>query len=342
MTDGESAYTLGELAELLGLRLQGDAGVSISGLASLASATAEHMSFYTGKAAWRQRLRDTKAGAVLLHPKDADQCPSACLLSEDPYLAYARVSSLFKRKFKPMAGVHPSAVVEEDAQVAPGASIGAHCYIGAGAVIEDAACLESGVFVGAGAHVGSASVVRANVVIESGVRIGARAVVHAAVVLGADGFGFAPDADGWRKIEQFGGLRIGDHVEIGAGTTIDRGALDDTVIGDGVKVDNQVHIGHNCRIGDNSILAGGVFVGGSARIGRGCRIGGCAVVKNDVSIPDGTELQATSVVLHDLSESGSYSSALDVTSTRKWWRSFAHFLHLEDFSRRLKRLERRL
>lgn len=258
--------TLGELAQRFNLHLSGDAQRSVTSLATLAGAGPEQVSFLSGKK-YLNQLLETRAAAVIIHPDLAQQCPVATLTTDDPYLAFARLTAIFDRSTDTVVGVHPTAVVSPDAKVATDASIAPHAVVEAGAIIDSGAIVGANVYVGANSRIGAGTRLNPGVVVYHDVWLGARCTVHSQTVLGADGFGFAPGPEGWVKIHQLGGVRIGDDVEIGACTTIDRGALEHTVIEDGVIIDNQVHIAHNCRIGKNTAIAGCTGMAGSTIIG---------------------------------------------------------------------------
>ncbi len=334
------SLSLGRLAEILDAELRGDAGRSIRGLAALDAAGDEQLSFYNGQRDYREALRNTRAGAVLLAANAAADCPVDCLVLEDPYLGYARSSALFAPVVQPAAGVHPSAVVEAGAVVAPGASIGPHCFVGEGAEIAKAR-LDAGVSVGRDARVGTGCHLHAGVVLEPGVVLGCEVTVHGGAVLGADGFGFAFGDRGWEKIFQLGGVRIGDEVEIGAQSTIDRGALGDTVIGTGVKIDNQVHIAHNVQVGAHTAIAGCTGIAGGVRIGARCRIGGGCGISNGLRIADGTVIHPGSTVYRDIEEAGAYCSGARLQPARHWRRTYAATSRLPEILRRIDALEKK-
>jgi len=334
------SLSLGHLAELLDAELRGDAGRSIRGIAALDTASGEQLSFYNGRRDYREALQNTRAGAVLLTESAAADCPVDCLVLEDPYLAYARSSALFAPVVHPAAGVHPSAVIEAGATVDPGASIGPHCFVGEGAEIA-AARLDAGVSVGRDARVGAGCHLHAGVVLESGVVMGCKVTVHGCAVLGADGFGFAFGARGWEKIFQLGGVRVGDEVEIGAHSTIDRGALGDTVIGDGVKIDNQVHIAHNVQVGAHTAIAGCTGIAGGVRIGARCQIGGRCGIINGLRIADGTVLHPGSMVYQDIEKPGAYCSGGRLQPAPGWRRAYTAMPRLPEILRRIDALEKK-
>jgi len=334
-------YTLGELAKQLDLVLTGNARTPVSGLASLTEAGPDELSFLSSEV-HLPRLSSTRAAAVILHPEHAVDCPVNKLLAEDPYLAFARASRLFDRAPVGASGVHPGAWVAADASVHPQAAVGAGAVVEAGAVVAERAVLGAGVYLGHDAHVGADSRLYANAVVYHNVRIGKRCRVHAQAVLGADGFGFARGPGGWEKIHQLGGLRIGDDVEIGAGTTIDRGTLEDTVIEDGVIIDNLVQVAHNCRIGRGTAIAGCSGIAGSSIIGADCTLAGGTGVVGHIEICDNVHITGMTMVTRSITEPGSYSSGTPMTATREWKRSAVRFSQLDEMHRRLVSLERLL
>ncbi len=331
-------FTLGELADRLDLRFTGDAHTQISGLASLATAGPDQLSFLAD-GRYLSALAATSAAAVILSPDHAGRCPAACLLAEDPYLAFARASQLFDLP-QDAAGVHPTAVVDPGARVGAGVTIGPGAVVEAGAVVAAGAVLGARVFLGGDSRVGEGSRIHPGVVIYRDVHLGANCTVHGCAVLGADGFGFARGPDGWEKIYQLGGVRIGDGVEIGAGTTVDRGTLDHTVIGDGVIIDNQVQVGHNCRIGENTAIAGCCGLAGSTVIGANCTLAGGVGVVGHVEICDNVHVTGMTMVTRSIAQPGSYSSGTPMAATGDWKRSAARFAQLDAMQRRLVALER--
>lgn len=332
-------YKLGELAEKLGLALQGDPQQHIIGLATLARASSQQLSFLDNPK-YQQYLIDTQAAAVIIHPDLAPQCPVSCLLSEQPYLSYARASRLFERRPKAEKGVHPSAVVDESAQVSPSASIGPLCYIGSNTCIAEGVVVAAGTVIGDHCRIDRGTTLQGNVTLYQDVKVGANCIIHSGVVLGSDGFGFAASDDGWEKISQLGGVTIGDNVEIGAGTTVDRGALDDTVIEDGVIIDNLVQIAHNVHIGKNTAIAGCTGIAGSTSIGDRCTIAGAVGITGHLSIADDVHITAMSLVTRSITEAGSYSSGTVIADTKQWRKNAVRFGQLESLHRRVKQLEK--
>jgi len=282
---------------------------------------------------YRRQMEATRATAVLVAPDNASVCPVAALIDPNPYLAYARIAELLHPDPAPAPGIHPSAVVSASARIAASASVGPL------AVIEDEAQLGERAFVGPGcivqrgARLGADSRLAARVTVYPGVLIGQRCIVHAGAVIGADGFGFAPDAGRWVKVPQVGTVRVGDDVEIGANTTIDRGAIDDTVVEDGVKLDNQIQVGHNVTIGAHSAVAGCVGISGSTSIGRRCMIGGGVGIAGHLTIADDVVVTGCSLVSASIREAGSYSSGMPAVESRLWRRMVAHLRRLDSKER---------
>jgi len=329
------SLSLGELAERLGAELQGDAGVRIHGMAPLASATGEELSFLAA-GRYRRHLTTTQAGAVILRRRDAAACPTATLVVADPYLSYAHAVRLLALSPPPATGIHPTAVIDASAVIADNVGIGAHSVIGRGVRVGEHAGIGPGCVLGDYSEVGARTRLVANVSLLEHVRIGDDGLIHAGVVIGADGFGFAPEQGRWLKIPQLGGVRIGDDVEIGANTTIDRGALGDTVIGNGVKIDNQVQIGHNVHIGEHSILAGGTSCAGSVTIGRHCMIGGDCSISGHLTLTDEVNLLGGSAVSRSIGQSGTYASGQAAVKVATWRRNHARLVHLDSLLKQLR------
>jgi UDP-3-O-[3-hydroxymyristoyl] glucosamine N-acyltransferase len=313
---------LSELAHRYDLELRG-ADREVQGIATLERATPEQLSFFTNPR-YRAALRQTRAAAVILAPEDAPDCPVAALISRTPYADYARIATRFCPPAAREPGIHPSAVIEPGATIDPGARIDALCHIASGARVAAGAWVGPGSVIGPRSVVGPNSTLVARVTLVQDVRLGARVLIHPGAVLGADGFGLAPSAAGWIKVPQLGGVVIGDDCEIGANSTIDRGALDDTVLEEDVRLDNQVQIGHGARIGAHTAMAAGVLVAGSARIGRRVQVGGGAGINGHVDIADGVIITAFAMVTGALRTPGAvYSSGLPAVENALWKRSVA-------------------
>ncbi len=320
---------LREIAGQLGGEVVGDGELRIARIATLEAATPDAIAFLANPR-YRAQLASTRAGCVIVSPALRDEAAArgAAIVTPDPYLYYAKLSQWWARTMRPRAaaGVHPSAVVDPSARIAPDAVIGPLCVVGAD------------VRIGAGTRLA------ARVTVYDGCSIGARCIVHSGVVIGADGFGFAPvrGEQGLRyeKIEQLGAVRIGDDVEIGANTCIDRGALDDTVIEDGVKLDNLIQVGHNVRIGAHSAMAGCVGIAGSAVIGRRCTVGGGAIVLGHLTLADDVHISAASVVMRSIRQSGQYSGVFPIDDNAAWEKNAATLRQLHTLRERIRALEK--
>lgn len=331
-------YSLGELADKLALECSGDVTCSISGVANLERAGPSDLSFISSKT-FLPQLASTGAAAVILHPEYAQRCPVACLLSQTPYLSYALASQLFDDGPKFQAGVHRSAVVSPHADIHSSAALGPHTVVEAGAVIGEDVIVGANSYIGHDSHLGRGCHIHSNVSVYHNVRLGEHCVIHSQAVLGADGFGFAPSSEGWQKICQLGGVRIGVGVEVGASTCIDRGTIEHTVIDDGVIIDNLVQIAHNCRIGKNTAIAGCVGLAGSTIIGSNCTLAGGVGVLGHLEICDDVHVTAMSMVTKTISTPGSYSSGTPMAPTAQWKRSAVRFSQLEKIHKRLASLE---
>ena len=333
------SYSLGEIASRLNLRLIGDPDCQIQGLGTLAGAKIGDISFLSNISYLRQ-LAKTSASAVIVEESQADLVPTNALIAEQPYVAFAYVSQLFAKQSEVAAGVHASA------SVADSVSLGEGVYIGANAVIEDDveiganSSVGPGAFIGRGVRLGEHCRLHAQVTLYHEVRIGSRVNIHSHAVIGADGFGFAFDGERSIKIQQLGAVWIGDDVDVGAGTTIDRGAIEDTIVEDGVKIDNQVQIGHNCHIGAHSVICGCTAIAGSAKIGRYCVLGGASGMVGHLSLADGVQVSAMSLVNKSITEPGTYSSGTGQMKIADWKRAIVRFQQLDSIARRLKDLEK--
>lgn len=330
---------LGELAEALGARLRGDASALVNGLAPIDLAQSEQLTFLSSKA-FRASLATTGAGAVILREEDAQHFTGNALIVADPYLAFAKASAIFDTRPARTPGIHPTAVVASSAKVAASASIGAQCVIGEHVVIGENTELYPGVVISEYSSVGDNCLLHANVTLYAHVRLGSRVIIHSATVIGSDGFGFSPSAEGWVKIHQLGGVVVGDRVEIGASTTIDRGALGDTVIHDGVIIDNQVHIAHNVEIGENTAIAGCVGIAGSTKIGKNCTFAGAVAVNGHIEIADNCHFNGGTVVTKGTKEAGAFASATPMLEVKHWRKSAVRFGQLDEMASRIKSLEK--
>jgi len=330
--------TLEELAERLGAKLNGDGRIEVHRVATVHGADAGAITFLANRR-YRSFLRTTRASAVILGEEFVGQCPVAALVMENPYLGYARVARWLTPDEPCPAGAHPSAVVDPGAQVAESAWVGANAVVQQGAWLGERVQMGPGSVAGPGVRVGNDTRIGANVSLAPGVLIGERGLIHPGVVIGADGFGIANDHGVWVKVPQLGAVRIGHDVEIGANTTIDRGALEDTIIEDGVKLDNLIQVGHNVRIGAHTAIAACVAIGGSARIGARCTIAGAASIGGHLEIADDVHLTAPSAVPNSIKTPGVYSSGMPVQENRKWRRNVVRMGQLDDMARRIRALE---
>ncbi len=334
-------FTLAELAAKLDARVQGDGDTLIRGLAALDSATASDLSFLANRQ-YRKLLASTRAGAVLLTEDDAADFTGNALIVADPYLAYARISHQFDPRPRSRAGIHPTAVIAESASVDPSASIGPGVVIEADAVVGANVTIGAHCFIGERCRIGADSWLAPRVTLYHDVRMGERAVIQSGAVIGGEGFGFANQGGRWNKIAQIGGVLIGDDVEIGANTTVDRGALSDTVIGNGVKLDNQIQIAHNVQIGDHTAMAACVGISGSTRIGRHCMIAGGVGMVGHIEICDNVFVSGMTMVTRSITEPGAYSSGTAMQTAAEWKKSAARIRQLDTLAKRVQQLEKQL
>ena len=331
------AHSLGDLAERFGLELLGDRDATIRGVATLAAAECGDLGFLANPR-YRAQLATTRASAVIVAAADTagiDKERTALLVAEQPYVSFARIAALFADNAADTPGIHPSAVISADVDIAEGVSIGPFCVIESGSRIETGAVLGPHCTIGADCVVGAQSRLGANVTLVRRVRLGQRVLIHSGAVLGADGFGLAFDRDHWIKVPQMGGVRIGDDCEIGANTTIDRGALEDTVLEEDVRLDNQIQIAHNVVIGAHTAIAGCAAIAGSTRVGCYCLIGGAAGIIGHLTIADRVTITAMSLVTHSIREAGEYSSGTPIQESRLWRRNAARFKHLDKLARQV-------
>lgn len=318
------ALRLGWIVERLGGELMGDPDRLINGLASLGTAQSNQLSFLANPR-YLSQLETSKAGCVIVGPeaRAAAQCRGDCIVSDNPYRYFAQVTQIWKRYLdcpEPQR-IHPSAVIHPQAQVHPSASVGALSVVERGVVI------------------GADTVIKSRVTVSEFCRIGERCLVHSGAVIGADGFGFAAFEGGWEKIEQLGAVVIGDDVEIGANSCVDRGALEDTVLENGVKIDNLVQIGHNVRVGRNTAMAGCVGVAGSAHIGENCTLGGGAIVLGHLSLANGVHISAASVVTRSIHKPGHYTGLFPIDDNSRWEKNASSVKQLHQLRDRVRRLE---
>ncbi|NQD38687.1 UDP-3-O-(3-hydroxymyristoyl)glucosamine N-acyltransferase [Permianibacter sp. IMCC34836] len=332
---------LAELAQQLQARLVGDGDIDIRRVADLRTAGIGDISFLTSSE-YREHLAVTRASAVMLKEADHAGCPVAALVVASPYLAYAKVAQLLDPTPRPAAGIHPTAVISPEAQLASDVSVGPSAVIERGCIVASGAIIGSHCVLGEQVQLGANSRLWPGVVLYHGVRLGERCTVHSGTVIGSDGFGYAQEAGQWVKIPQTGTVVLGDDVEIGANCTIDRGALGDTVIANGVKLDNLIHIAHNVQIGAHSAIAGCSGVAGSTVIGKQVTLAGRVSVLGHLTICDNAHVTACSLVNKSITEPGAYSSGTTLQDNRSWRKSAARFHQLDDLARRLRRLEKQL
>ena len=336
---------LGDLVKSLGGELIGDPGVVVTGIAPLEAAGESHITFLSNTKL-RPQAAATHAAALILAPGELDAIRSgfqgACILTDNPYAYYAHAAQYFVslNATPPSPGIHASAVVSSSAHIATTAHIGPQVVIEAGVIVGEHSVIGAGCYLGQDARIGEATVLHPNVTLLSNCHIGARGVINSGAVIGGDGFGFANQKGRWIKIPQTGGVRIGDDVEIGANTTIDRGALEHTVIANGVKLDNQIQIAHNCIIGENTAMAGCVGVAGSAKIGRNCTFGGAAMVLGHLTIADNVHVSSGSLVSRSINEPGQYTGFYPLAKNSDWEKTAAVVRQLDGMRDRVRELEK--
>lgn len=323
------SVTLGELAELLKAELRGDASIVIDRIGNLETAQSGQISFLNDPR-FASSLEKTQASAVIVRQQDAERCPCAALIVADPYVGFALVAQRLDTTPKPASGIHPTAAVDPDAKLGQDVNIGANAVIESGAVIGDGASIGAGCFVGKDAVIGARTKLWANCSVYHRVRIGDDCLLQSGAVIGSDGFGYANDKGKWVKIPQLGTVVIGNRVEIGAGTCIDRGAVDDTVIEDNVIIDNLCQIAHNVRIGTGTAMAGAAVVAGSTKIGRYCIIGGRSVFNGHITIGDGVTITGATSVMRSIDTPGVYSSGVPEMTNKKWRKVMACLPLLDD------------
>lgn len=293
-------------------------------LASLKTAQRSDLSFLANPK-YTPQLKETRAGAVLVNSEAATEVSGIALVVQDPYLAYATLSHLFAPSVDPKPGIHETAVVDPSACIDPSAEVGPNAVIAAGVRLAAEVSVGGGCVLGANCEIGRGTRLAPRVTLYHSVRVGSNCLIHSGAVIGADGFGFAPTPDGWRKIAQIGGVAIGDGVEIGANTCIDRGALEDTIIESGVIIDNQVQIAHNCHIGKRTAIAGCVGIAGSTRVGSNCTLAGQAGLAGHISLVDGTHVGMQAQVTRSIKEPGQYASGTGLWPQRQWRRLVARW-----------------
>jgi len=333
--------TLHDIAQLINAELKGEPQLLITAVSPLDKAEKNHISFINNSK-YLSKAKQSKASALIVNAETAEQLDGNVLSVKDPYLAFAKIAQVFDSTPRPQPTIHPSATIAEDAQ------LGANTYIGPNAVIESGvkigagAIIDAGVYLGENCIIGDNCRIYPNTVLYHGVTLGCDCLIHANVVIGSDGFGYANDKGRWVKIPQVGGVAIGNDVEVGAHTAIDRGALEDTEIGDGVILDNHIHIAHNVKIGEHTAIAGCTAIAGSAVIGKYCTIAGRVSIIGHISICDKAHVTATTFVNKSITEPGAYSSGTTHQTNKTWQKSAVRFRQLDDMWRKMKQLEKEL
>ncbi len=335
------AFTVAELARRCGGSVRGDANAVIADVATLEAAGRADIA-YVASAKYHALLERTRAGAVILSAAEAERFAGTSLVVENPRLCFARVAALLHAQPSFQPGVHPTAVVDELAQIAPTSCIGAQAVVEAGAQIGEGVFVGAGCFIGQDSRIGAHSHLGTRVVIGAGCVLGARCFLQPGAVVGSDGFGYVKDGETWIKVPQLGRVIIGDDVEIGANTTVDRGALGDTIIGNGVKLDNLIQIAHNVQIGDHTAMAGCVGIAGSAVIGKHCTLAGGVGIAGHLEVGDNVHVTAMSLIATPVPAGETYSSSLPAEPVRQWQKNAVRLRRLDEIARRLKRLEQSL
>jgi UDP-3-O-[3-hydroxymyristoyl] glucosamine N-acyltransferase len=336
-----SSIRLADLAQQLDAELHGDGELVITGVASMQTAQAGQITFMVNPR-YRDQLAVCQASAVVMTEADLPFAHSAALVVKNPYLTYARMAQILDSTPQPAQNIAPSAVIDASATLGKNIAIGANAVIESGVVLGDNVVIGPGCFVGKNTTIGAGTRLWANVSIYHEIQIGEQCLVQSGTVIGSDGFGYANDRGNWVKIPQLGRVIIGSRVEIGACTTIDRGALDDTIIGNGVIIDNQCQIAHNVVIGDNTAVAGGVIMAGSLTIGRYCMIGGASVINGHMEICDKVTVTGMGMVMRPITEPGVYSSGIPLQPNKVWRKTAALVMNIDEISKRLKSVEKKI
>lgn len=344
MSRKEIQYSLRELAEQLGAEYVGSSGGEkslVRGLATLRTAKEDELTFLA-REDYAKYLPACRAAAVIVSDKLMVDCAIPLLKVKNPYLAYAKASALFDHRPRVQPGIHVSALVDPSVQIPSSVYIGPRVVIEAGVSVGAGSVIHAGCVIGANTRIGAECLLHANVTLYDGMVLGDRVLIHSGAVIGSDGFGFAPKPEGgWQKIHQLGAVCIGDDVEIGANTTIDRGAIEDTVIESGAIIDNQVQIAHSVHIGKNTAIAACTGIAGSTRIGANCTIAGAVGIVGHITIVDNVHVTAMTLVTGSIDKPGSYSSGTNFLPTKEWRRSAVRFGQLEEIAKRLKALEKK-
>ncbi|MDP2559986.1 UDP-3-O-(3-hydroxymyristoyl)glucosamine N-acyltransferase [Psychrobium sp. 1_MG-2023] len=333
-------YTLAELATVVQAKVIGDDKILISSIATLKSAQPGQISFLSNPK-YRHQLTESNASAIIVREQDLDDYTGVALVVSDPYVAYAMLAQFMDPTPLPAIDIHSSVVIDKSAKIGTNVSIAANTVIESGVVIGDNCSIGANCFIGKNTTIGAGSKLWSNVAIYHEVTIGEACLFHAGAVIGSDGFGFAPHNGQWFKIPQTGGVTIGANCEIGAGTTVDRGALDDTMIGQGCIIDNQVHIGHNVILGQYCAVAGNTVFAGSSSIGDNCIIGGSCAISGHLTLCDGVTITGMSMVIKNIETPGVYSSGMPSQTNREWRKNGARYRQLDDIAKRLKQLEKK-
>ena len=341
MTRVKSTYTLNELAAAIGATVQGDGSCKIHDISSIAHAEVGEISFLADRK-YQKYLTRTKASAILLDKKLATSCPVNALVMQNPKLGFIKLLALFRPQSLPPVGIHPTVIIGENCQIHHTVSIGPYVIIGVNVIIGIRTVIGAGTSIGDNSQIGADCYLYSRVTLYHETVLGDRNIVHSGAVIGADGFGLMQDGEHpqWIDVPQVGRVVIGDDVEIGANTTIDRGALDDTVIGSGVKIDNLVMVGHNVQIGDHTAIAGCAGIAGSTTVGRNCMIGASAGLNGHITICDDVVITGMGMIQKSITEPGIYSSGTGMQTNREWHKSVVRFRQLNTLAKRLKRLER--
>lgn len=334
-----TSYTLKEIASHLNAEVKGDDTVKIHRVATLEKAQSGEISFLANSK-YQSLLEGTSASAVLLSPSSAEGYSGNAIVLKDPYVGFARVAQLLDSTPRAAESIHASAVLDANVTLGEGVAIGANAVIGSNVIIGENVQIGPGCVIGQDSIIGSGTILWANVTLYHDVHLGQNCIVHSGTVIGADGFGYANERGQWIKIPQTGGVRIGNNVEIGAGTSIDRGAIEHTEIHDGVIIDNQVQIAHNVVIGANSALAGNSTFAGSVTLGKYCIVGGNSAVAGHLSIAEGTHISGGTNVTSVIREPGVYSSATIAMENKLWRRNTVRFRQLDELFQRVKKLEK--
>ncbi|UDG80662.1 UDP-3-O-(3-hydroxymyristoyl)glucosamine N-acyltransferase [Candidatus Hartigia pinicola] len=332
---------LADLAQQLNAQLHGDGNTVITSIAPMYSANNQQVTFLSDSR-YRKKLVECQAAAVILTAKDLNACQVSALVVDNPYLTYARLAQIMDTTPMPAENIHVSAVIDDNTKIGKYVCIGANAVIESGVVLGDKVAIGAGCFIGKNTRIGAGSCLWANVSVYHNIEIGEQCLIQSGAVIGSDGFGYANDCENWIKIPQLGTVIIGDRVAIGACTTIARGALDNTIIGNGVIIDNQCQIAHNVSIGDHTAIAGGVIMAGSLKIGHDCMIGGASVLNGHMEICDKVTITGMGMVMRPIIEPGIYSSGIPLQPNKVWRKTAALVLNINNMRKRLKAVERQL